>query len=214
MHSKLISQVVLFFTSYAIAMPCYCEISKVSAEKLNEMLSQKSALTIVDVRSGYDFQKSHILGAVNAAYNTIDKAALSKDGALVLYCGNDKCPLSHLAAKTLETLGYKNLMVLEGGIAAWTAKGFAVETAVGIQQKFPTSRRLTPTTVDFSDHPPGRRAKHCEIPSKYAAFWYYSDSGPIFANCRRAEGGNSPGLGTIIVLMFTDMNEPVKPVGF
>lgn len=116
-------------------MPGRCEISMASPEKLNGMLMQKSAPVIVDVRSGYDFQKGHIPGAVNAAYNTIDKAALPKDGSLVLYCGNDKCPLSHLAAKTLEALGYKDLIVLDGGIAAWTAKGFALETAAGLQEK-------------------------------------------------------------------------------
>jgi len=116
-------------------VPGWSEISMASPEKLNGMLTRKSSPTVVDVRGGYDFQKGHVPGAVNAAYNTIDKAGLPKDGALVLYCGNDKCPLSHLAAKTLETLGYKDLMVLEGGFAAWTAKGFAVETAAGPQQK-------------------------------------------------------------------------------
>ena len=116
-------------------MPGRCAISMVSPEKLNALLAQKPAPTVVDVRSGYDFQKGHIPGAVNAAYNTIDKAALPKAGTLALYCGNDKCPLSHLAAKTLETLGYKDLSVLEGGITAWIAKGFAVETATGLQQK-------------------------------------------------------------------------------
>lgn len=94
-------------------LPGHCEISMVSPEKLNGMIAEKSALTIVDVRSGYDFQKGHIPGAVNAAYNTIDKAALPGDGALALYCGNDKCPLSRLAAKTPETLGRKNVRAVD-----------------------------------------------------------------------------------------------------
>jgi len=127
MHSKLMFKIVLFLASYAIAMPCYCEISKISAEKLNKMLSQKSAPAVVDVRSGYDFEKKHILGAVNAPYNAIDKAGLPKDGELVLYCGNEKCPLSHLAAKTLEAAGYKNAKVLAGGLDEWEKKGFKVE---------------------------------------------------------------------------------------
>lgn len=117
-------------------LPGCCEITAVSPEKLNEMLGKKdNGLTVVDVRSGYDFQKGHLPGAVNAGYNTIDKAALPKDGALALYCGSDTCPLSRLAAKTLETLGHKNLMVLEGGVMSWTAKGYAIETTAGIQRK-------------------------------------------------------------------------------
>lgn len=134
MFSKLIVNVVLIPALCGITVNGYCA-TVISAEKLNGMVLQKFAPIVVDVRGGYDFQKAHIPGAVNAAYNTIDKAGLPKDGVLVLYCGNDKCPLSHLAAKTLETLGYKDLKVLEGGIAAWTAKGFAVETAAGIQRE-------------------------------------------------------------------------------
>ena len=131
--SKKIILLLLMLTG--LYTPGRCAISMVSPENLNALLALKPAPTVVDVRSGYDFQKGHIPGAVNAAYNTIDKAALPKAGTLALYCGNDKCPLSHLAAKTLETLGYKDLSVLEGGITAWIAKGFAVETATGLQQK-------------------------------------------------------------------------------
>ena len=68
-------------------VPGWSEISMASPEKLNGMLTRKSSPTVVDVRGGYDFQKGHVPGAVNAAYNTIDKAGLPKDGALVLYCG-------------------------------------------------------------------------------------------------------------------------------
>jgi len=132
MTKKIILPLLMLTGFYT---PGCCAISMVSPEKLNALLAQKPAPTVVDVRSGYDFQKGHITGAVNVAYNTVDKAALPKAGALALYCGNDKCPLSHLAAKTLETMGYKDLIVLEGGITAWIAKGFAVETAAGLQQK-------------------------------------------------------------------------------
>ena len=128
-----------FILSLAIiiggCLPVWCEITAVSPDKLNEMLSQNPAPTVVDVRGGYDFQKGHIPGAINVGYNTIGKTDLPKDNMIVLYCGNDKCPLSHLAAKTLEPLGYTKLLVLEGGITAWMAKGFAIETAAGLQQK-------------------------------------------------------------------------------
>lgn len=125
----------LFAGAYATAMPCFSGTAQISADELNNRLSNKTGVTVVDVRGVYDFQKGHIPGAINAAYNTIDKAGLPKDSALVLYCGNDKCPLSHLAAKTLEGMGYTDLLVLEGGLEAWTAKGFALETAAGLQQK-------------------------------------------------------------------------------
>lgn len=136
MYSKIILKTVLFVASYAIAMPCYCEISQVTAEKLNESLTKTDEnITVVDVRSGYDFKKGHVPGAINVPYNIVDKANLTREGLLVLYCTNEKCPLSNFAAKTLETAGYKNAKVLEGGIAAWTAQNFPIETAAGVEKK-------------------------------------------------------------------------------
>jgi predicted sulfurtransferase len=70
MHSKFIIKAALAAGVYAIAMPCYCAITQLSPEKFNSMLSATSdKLTIVDVRSGYDYQKSHITGALNVPYN-------------------------------------------------------------------------------------------------------------------------------------------------
>ncbi len=155
-------------------MPGRCESPMVSPEKLNALLSQNPAPAIVDVRGGHDFQKGHIPGAVNAAYSIIDKATLPKEGAVVLYCGNDKCPLSHLAAKTLETMGRKDIMVLEGGIDAWSAKGFAVETVSGLQRKkadvkitsIPAGKlrkRLSDKTVGIIDVRPAKEFKITHI---------------------------------------------------
>jgi len=123
----------LILAVFAAAMPVYCGTGRISAKDLNDMLGNKTA-TVVDVRGWHDFQQAHIIGAVNAPYNSIDKAGLPKDGALVLYCGNDSCPLSHLAAKTLDGLGYAKVAVLEGGISAWLAAGFPVETSAGVVQ--------------------------------------------------------------------------------
>ena len=176
MFNKLISKFVLISGLCAIAINGYCGITIVSAEKLNEMFVNKAEkLTIVDVRGGYDFQKGHIPGAVNAPYNIVDEANLPKEGALVLYCGNDKCPLSHLAAKTLETAGYKDIQVLEGGIAAWIAKGFAVETAAGVEKKSEVitiasvrpakvRKRLTDKTMGIIDARPENEFKIAHLP--------------------------------------------------
>lgn len=118
------------------AVTVYCEPPIISCEGLNNNLSrQGTKMTVVDVRAATDFGKSHIPGAINAQYDTIVKAGLSKEGPLALYCNNDQCPWSKLAAKTLEDAGYKNVWVLAGGIAEWTASNYALETPDGIQNK-------------------------------------------------------------------------------
>ena len=134
MFNKLSFLSVFVFVLCGTVINGCCDVTTVPADKLNEVLSKKGAPTVVDVRSGYDFQRGHIPGAVNTPYNAIDKITLPKDGSYVLYCGNENCPLSSLAAKTMETNGYKNVSVLDGGFTAWNTKGFAVETSAGIQQ--------------------------------------------------------------------------------
>gem|GEM_PF-309372 len=112
------------------------ETPVISCANLNRNLAERGVkMSVVDVRGAADFARGHIPGAINAPYDGIEKAALPKEGILVLYCGNNQCPWSKLGARTLENAGYKNVLVLDGGISAWTAEGYALETASGVEKK-------------------------------------------------------------------------------
>jgi len=119
-----------------ISVNGYCETPTVSCGDLNRNITGQGAkMIIVDVRGASDFERSHIPGAINAPYDSIEKANLPKEGLMVLYCGNNQCPWSKLGAKTLETAGYKNVSVLDGGITEWMAEGLALETVTGLEKK-------------------------------------------------------------------------------
>lgn len=48
-RATIVKAVLLFF-SYATAMPCYCEVTSISAERLNSMLAAKDGAAVaVDV---------------------------------------------------------------------------------------------------------------------------------------------------------------------
>lgn len=96
------------------------------AEQLCKLPSQKSTFTLVDVRTQDDFQKRHIDGAINIPKDKLSEVSLPKDAALVLYCGDARCPLSHEAAKLLAGKGYSDIKILYGGIAEWRKKGYPV----------------------------------------------------------------------------------------
>ena len=79
----------------------------------------------MDVRSPADCQKGHIPGARSLS---LDEPAdrfreLPQSGALIiLYCD---CPLAEInpAYQFLRFHGYRQVLVLDGGWAAWAASG-------------------------------------------------------------------------------------------
>ena len=50
-----------------------------------------------------------------------------KDAAIVVYCANDPCPNSGIAAHVLGKLGYTNVRDYEGGKQDWRDAGLPLE---------------------------------------------------------------------------------------
>ena len=104
--------------------------SRVSAEKLRSLQLNRQA-AIIDVRPPDAFSKSHIQGARNVPSATVATAGIEKTATVVVYCGEDPCPLTTGAAQRLSADGYGSVSILEGGLPAWIAKGYPVESGLG-----------------------------------------------------------------------------------
>lgn len=98
-----------------------------------------SNMLIIDIREPAEYQRAHIPGAVLLPrgllefdiHNVVDKMRSDLNVAndrqhIVLYCGTGG--RSALAAKSLEDLGYKNVVSMDGGIVAWAQAQFPLET--------------------------------------------------------------------------------------
>lgn len=95
--------------------------------ELKGMLDRKKNVTVIDVRRPEDYAKSHITGAVNLPHGQWNTAkGLSKDRLHVVYCYSQTCHLAAAAALEFASQGYR-VMEMEGGFAAWTAGGNAIE---------------------------------------------------------------------------------------
>ncbi|MBI3564672.1 MAG: hypothetical protein HY079_05700 [Elusimicrobia bacterium] len=94
-------------------------------------LNHKPALGLVDVRPPTDYDKGHIQGAKNVVSGEVQKAGLDRNGTIVIYCGEDPCPLTSGAYKRLTEDGYKDVVILAGGLPAWVAKGYPVVAGDG-----------------------------------------------------------------------------------
>jgi rhodanese-related sulfurtransferase len=87
------------------------------------------ALTIIDIRDRSDFIFCRIMGAVNLPANKLVERALtnfelSRD--LYIYSEADEDTVA--AAAKLREAGFRNVSELQGGLPAWRAMGYQVES--------------------------------------------------------------------------------------
>jgi rhodanese-related sulfurtransferase len=89
------------------------------------------ALTIIDVRDRSEYNYSHILGAIpiplaELAHQTLSTLELTRD----IYIYGETDEETALAAKKLQAVGYQNVSQIRGGVAAWKAVGYPIESLV------------------------------------------------------------------------------------
>lgn len=87
------------------------------------------ALTIIDVRDRLQFNLSHIMGAVPMPLNEPTQRVLAKlepGRDIYIYAETDE--ETAVAATQLRQAGYQNVSEIRGGLAAWKAVGFPIES--------------------------------------------------------------------------------------
>ncbi len=87
------------------------------------------ALTIIDARNRERFSDRHISGAVlMPVAELVDRARMSLEFDRDIYIYSDTDEETAEAASALRAAGYRNVSELRGGVAAWKAVGFPVES--------------------------------------------------------------------------------------
>lgn len=117
---------------------------RVSPSEVIKMLESGKQPQILDVRQGpaYDALPLKIPGSIRLAPEELASgvSGLELDGTrpVVAYCTSPAETVSARVAKDLRKLGFKNVLVLRGGMGAWTNAGLPIETrsdisAVGLE---------------------------------------------------------------------------------
>lgn len=90
------------------------------------LINKKNAL-VIDVRKPADFRKGRIANSVNIPGDTIQNriGELSKDRPVVLV--DQQGGVARMAARLLRGVGFKEVYVLENGLAAWRKEGLPLE---------------------------------------------------------------------------------------
>jgi molybdopterin/thiamine biosynthesis adenylyltransferase/rhodanese-related sulfurtransferase len=109
------------------------EISEIDATRARELVDAGEPV-VVDVREQDEWDEGHIPGALHIPRgyleSRIERAAPDLSGQVLLYCsaGNR----SAFAAKTLEEMGYEDVVSLAGGFTDWKRNGFPIELQSGL----------------------------------------------------------------------------------
>jgi len=104
-------------------------VKQVDIDSYKAMLSGGQTPLLVDVREDREYAAGHAVGAVHIGKGVIERDIEAKvpehDTPMVLYCGGGF--RSALAADTLQTMGYTNVISLDGGWRAIQASGLPIE---------------------------------------------------------------------------------------
>jgi len=92
---------------------------------------------LIDVREQHEWDESHLAAANHVpqgeVLERIDELVPDRSARVLLYCRTDN--RSSRSADLLESLGYENVAVIEGGIVAWEAAGLPTESEAALTRE-------------------------------------------------------------------------------
>lgn len=105
-----------------------CTVAEVKAK-----LDRGEPFHFLDIREDHEYHVDHAKGAVHLGKGIIERdiesRVPSKDEPIILYCGGGF--RSALAADSLQQMGYRNVVSMNGGMRAWREAGFPIEKSSG-----------------------------------------------------------------------------------
>jgi rhodanese-related sulfurtransferase len=104
----------------------------IDSHDLDQLINSPTPPRVLDVRTPGEFETAHIAGAYNVPLDLLrehrDEIVTHLDEDVVLVCRSGQRAAQ--AEETLRNAGLSNVHILDGGITAWEAKGFAVNRGV------------------------------------------------------------------------------------
>ncbi len=112
------------------------QIKEWDADTAKDNLEEEKVL-VVDIREPYEFEKSHLPGAICIPRGLLEGAAdagtkyrderlcHAQEETILLYCQSGG--RSALAALTLKQMGFATVYNLAGGVELWDAEGYPLE---------------------------------------------------------------------------------------
>jgi rhodanese-related sulfurtransferase len=111
--------------------------STMTPDALKRLLDSSAPFALIDVREAGEYNSSHIAGASPVPRRHLESLlphAVPFAGTPLVLCDDDG-RRARLAAATVERMGYRRVLVLDGGINRWVTDGFATEWGTNVPSK-------------------------------------------------------------------------------
>ena len=112
-------------------------IRRIDAQQLKAQLHDGGEIALLDAREELPFSRRHLLLASCVPFSRLELLIddlVPRRAARVVWC-DDGEGLAERAAARMSALGYRDVAVLEGGIAAWEAAGYRLYSGVHVPSK-------------------------------------------------------------------------------
>lgn len=104
-------------------------VKECTVDDVMEKQEKGHAFHLIDVREESEWNSGHIRGAMHLGKGIIERdierTVPDHDAEIVLYCGGGF--RSALAADALLTMGYTNVISMDGGWRSWSQNGYPTE---------------------------------------------------------------------------------------
>lgn len=111
-------------------------IRQLTLEQLQSRLAANPAITLLEALPEKYYQDGHLPEALHMPHDQTRQLApmLVPDTSteVVVYCASATCQNSHIAARVLDQIGYRNVSVFAGGKQAWIESGLALESGLQV----------------------------------------------------------------------------------
>jgi rhodanese-related sulfurtransferase len=101
-------------------------VKETTVDEVKQKLDNGEKFMLVDVREESEFAKDHLPGAIHLGKGVIERDIEARvpdlNSPLILYCGGGF--RSALAADNLQTMGYTNVISMDGGVRGWREKKY------------------------------------------------------------------------------------------
>ena len=104
---------------------------RINREEIQTYLKTRTPMILVEALPEKYYRDGHLPGAIHLPHDQVRVLAVErlpdKSAFIVVYCANEPCQNSRIAAQTLDAMGYTNVGEYVEGKQDWIEAGLAVE---------------------------------------------------------------------------------------